>query len=262
LASRRAATGRPVPPRPHTPFVSFACGLDTLVTAALQRIGSERLRLRTTATAIQRRDSGFEVALESGDSIGCNAVVLATPAGPTARLLTDVAPDAAADLDAIPYVSSATVSLAYRAAALAGASGGRGFVVPRVEGLDLTAVTWSSRKFAGRAPEGHLLLRGFVGRAGNEGPAFLQDDQVVETVRRDLAKITGIRADPEFAQVFRWHNAMPQYHVGHAARVERIERAVGLGRGLTVVGAAYRGVGIPDCITYATQAARRLAAEL
>lgn len=262
IAARRRSANSPSQARRHTPFVSFAKGLDTIVTAAIDHIRSERLRLDTEAVELIAMQPGYRVRLSNGDEIDCDGVVVATPAIPTSKLLADLLPGASAALDTIPYVSSATVSMAFRESDVDVSAGGRGFVIPRVEGFDLTAVTWSSRKFAGRVPEGRMLLRGFVGRAGNEEPAFLPDDQVVEIVRRDLAKITGITAEPEFARVFRWHRGMPQYHVGHAELVATIEREVAAAPSLEVVGAAYHGVGIPDCISTATATAARLAGEL
>ena len=262
LAARRTPSTATPTARRRTPFVSFDCGLDTLVRAAIDRIGSDRLRLNTEALAITHRRRGFAVLTGTNEELECDGVIVATPAAPTSTLLADIAPGIAQALGTIPFVSSATVSMAFDVSTIDVASGGRGFVAPRVEGFDLTAVTWSSRKFAGRAPEDRLLLRGFVGRAGNESPAFLPDDQVVELVRRDLAKITGITAEPEFARVFRWHAGMPQYHVGHNSLVDRIEREASAIPGLALAGAAYRGVGIPDCINYATAAASRLAQQV
>lgn len=258
LAARRAPARSPSGGA-YTPFVSFREGLGTIVAAAARRIGEDHIHLNTAAMALERHlDGGFSVTTADGQRFDGDAVILATPAGPTADLLEEHAPDAARLLREIPYVSSATVSMAFRERDVRERAGGRGFVVPRVEGFDLTAVTWSSRKFAGRAPEGRALLRGFVGRAGNEEPAFLPDDRVIEIVRRDLAAITGLVAEPLFARVFRWHHAMPQYHVGHRDCVAAIERAIGAVPNLVVTGAAYHGVGIPDCISNATAVARSL----
>ncbi len=262
LASRRPAANHAAPSRRHTPFVSFGGGLGRIVDAAVDRIGTQNVLLDREVTAIEKRGSSYEVISRDGARYEADGIVLATPAKPAAKLLGEIAPEAARSLTTIPYVSSATVSMAFRASEVQLETGGRGFVVPRVEGFDLTAVTWSSRKFAGRAPEGGVLLRGFVGRAGNEGPAFLPDDQLIDIVRRDLARITGLRADPIFARVYRWHDGMPQYHVGHGALVNRIRREVDAISGLALIGAAYHGVGIPDCITSATRAAAALATDL
>ncbi len=262
LAARKAAATAQSPPRKYTPFVSLRGGLGAVVDAAIDRISADSIRYNTPVTAITSHGTGYRLDTASGAEFSADAVILATPAGPTANLLRELAPRAAQALESIPYVSSATVSMAFDEADVRVAGGGRGFVVPRVEGFDLTAVTWSSRKFAGRAPEGSVLLRGFVGRAGNEEPAFLPDNEVIETVRRDLASITGIAAEPRSARVFRWHNAMPQFHVGHRELVQEIQAEIGAVPDLAVVGAAYRGVGIPDCVTFATGTATSLAESL
>ena len=262
LATRRAASPSTSSARRFTPFVSFDRGLGMIIDAAIAFIGRNRVRFDCSVESIEPLPGGYGIHTKENGPVEADAVLVTAPAGPAANLLADAAPNAAEALRRVPYVSSATVSLAYRESDIGDAGGGRGFVVPRVEGFDLTAVTWSSRKFAGRVPEGRVLLRGFVGRAGNEGPAFLLDDQVVEIVRRDLATITGVSADPLFAKVFRWHDAMPQYHVGHNQLVEEIERAIAPISGLAVAGAPYRGVGIPDCITYATEQASKLAREI
>jgi protoporphyrinogen/coproporphyrinogen III oxidase len=262
LAARRLAANHAAPSRRHTPFVSFGDGLGRIVDVAVDRIGRQNLLLNREVTAIEKRASSYEITSRDGTTYEADGIVLATPAKPTAQLLSEIVPEAARSLATIPYVSSATVSMAFRATDVHLETGGRGFVVPRVEGFDLTAVTWSSRKFSGRAPEDGVLLRGFVGRAGKEGPAFLPDDQLIDVVRRDLAMITGLRADPTFARVYRWHRGMPQYHVGHGALVNRIRGEVDAITGLALVGAAYHGVGIPDCITSATKAAAALASDL
>lgn len=262
LAARKHPPTAADSPRKHTPFVSFRGGLGTIVDAAVNRIGTESVRLNTTVTAVERSAPGYKLRTDEGREFIVDGLVVATPAGAAAQLLSVLSPRASGELHSIPYVSSATVSMVYAEADVRVAGGGRGFVVPRVEGFDLTAVTWSSRKFSGRAPERKVLLRGFVGRAGNEVPAFLPDDELIDIIRCDLASITGINAEPSFARVYRWHDGMPQYHVGHADLVHRIETELSALPGLSVVGAAYHGVGIPDCITSATAAAAALSEEV
>ena len=262
MAARRASTSADTRERQHTPFVSLRRGLGSMVDAAIELIGKENVRFETEALSIERSGSAFVVTTTDGKRRACDGVVVATPAAATARLIAAIAPTAARQLLDIEYVSSATVSMAFDVEDLPARLTGRGFVVPRVEGFDLTAATWSSRKFSGRTPDNRTLLRGFVGRAGNEGPAFLDDDATIDIVRRDLNRICGIRADPVFARVYRWHRAMPQYHVGHAARVATIRKDLDTMPGVELVGAVYDGVGIPDCISSATAIAGNLANQL
>lgn len=261
LAQRRAAgSGSRV--TKHSPFVSFANGLGEIIEGLEAALDRSELRRRTAAQSIEPRGDGYEIALADGSTVGCDAAVFATPAYVTAQLLENHSPQVSAELREIPYVSSATVSMAFRDEDVAGKQVGRGFVVPRVEGRALTAVTWSSNKFAGRAPEGVTLLRGFTGRAGQEENAYLPEDQLIELLRSDIAAITGITAEPLMAQVFRWPKAMPQYIVGHQARLGGIDDLLADHPALALTGNAYRGVGIPDCITNASAEANRLLSRL
>ncbi len=134
---------------------------------------------------------------------------------------------------------------------------GFGFVVPRAEGRPVMATTWSSSKFPGRAPEGHVLLRSFLGRAGIEASAQLDDDEMIAVVRSELREIMGITAEPELAEIFRWPRGMPQYKVGHVDLVARIEQGVARVPGIELAGGAYHGIGIGDCLREGAAAAER-----
>ena len=167
------------------------------------------------------------------------------------------AASAAADLSSIEYVSTATASLAFRRDRVAHDLTGFGFVVPRAENRPVMATTWSSSKFPGRAPEGHVLLRSFLGRAGIEAAAQLDDAEMTKVVRAELREVMGITAEPEFAQVFRWPRGMPQYRVGHVELVDRIEAGVARAPGIELAGGAYHGIGIGDCLREGAAAAER-----
>ena len=157
----------------------------------------------------------YALQLSDGRRVVADAVVLATPAWASGDLLRNVAPLPAADLSSIEYVSTATCSLAFRRDRVSHDLTGFGFVVPRAEQRPVMATTFSSSKFPGRAPDGHVLLRSFLGRAGIEAAAQLDDDEMVKVVRSELREILGIGAEPEFAEIFRWPRGMPQYRVGH-----------------------------------------------
>src|SRR5262249_43658904 len=135
---------------------------------------------------------------------------------------------------------------------------GFGFVVPAVERRALLACTYVSRKFPGRAPDGHELVRGFVGGALRPDVVRLDDTALVDAVRQELAELAGIRARREIVRVHRHPHAMPQYTVGHLDRVAGIESRLATVPGLALAGAAYRGVGIPDCIRSGEAAADAL----
>jgi oxygen-dependent protoporphyrinogen oxidase len=152
------------------------------------------------------------------------------------------------------------VSLGFRRGDVPHPLDAAGLVVPRSAGRRALAVSFSSEKYPGRAPEGHVLLRVFVG--GALDPESLdRDDRSLESLARDeVAVLLGVRGRPVFARIDRWASAMPQYHVGHATRVDAIERAVVRHSGLALAGAAYRGVGIPQVIASGQAAAQRVIA--
>lgn len=260
IAQRKAAKQRaasPTAPR-YTPFVSLEGGLGELIDRLLEELAPSDIRRNTALTGIEPDGDGYKATLSDGSTIPVDGLILATPAPATADLVEQLIPAMATTLREIPYVSSATVSMAFRQSDVEGKQGGRGFVIPRVEGRKLTAVTWSSSKFAGRVPDGIALLRGFVGRAGQEETAFLPDDELIALVRNELAEITGITAQPLMAKAFRWHRALPQYNIGHKDRLGRIERTIADHPRLSVTGSAYRGIGIPDCIGNARREAAAL----
>jgi len=269
-ARQKAAAGAAARPRPESGprsyFYSFKGGLQDLSDATVASLPAERLHgglaVKTMTPAGgaggERPGSGaYELRLSDGSHVMADAVVLATPAWASGDLLRTVAPLAAADLSSIEYVSTATASVAFRADQVGHDLKGFGFVVPRAEDRPVMATTWSSSKFPGRAPDGHVLLRSFLGRAGREAAAQLDDDEMTKVVRAELADIMGITAEPEFVQVFRWPRGMPQYRVGHVELVAHIEAAVAQVPGVELAGGAYHGIGIGDCLREGAAAAER-----
>jgi oxygen-dependent protoporphyrinogen oxidase len=163
------------------------------------------------------------------------------------------------DLAEIPHASTAIVSLAYRTEQFARPLTGHGYVVPRVAGGPVLACTWSSRKWAGRAPDGWELLRVFLGRSGN-GEALLEfdDETLLAIAQAEVATRLGAAGTPDLSRVQRWPQGMPQYILGHPERVARIENAVAEHAGLELAGNALRGVGVPDVIRSGEDAADRV----
>jgi oxygen-dependent protoporphyrinogen oxidase len=231
-----------------------------LIEALVARLESLGVDLRTNqaVAAIRAVDGGYVVVLDDGTALPAAAVVLATPAPVTAGLVRDLCPAAATLLDEIPHASTATVSLAYRRDDIGTPPAGYGFVVPRAEGRHLLAGTWGSGKWPGRAPGEQVLVRGYVGGVGREAVLEADDDGLVHLVRAELGALAGIRGTPVHAEVHRYPAGMPQYNVGHLGRVERIRAALAACPGLAVTGAAYGGVGIPDCIADALTTARQI----
>ena len=242
-------------------FVTLARGMDELVQALAARLPPGAVRLKERVTGVAREDGRWRIATESGVAHEADALVLAPEAHQAARMLRYVDPALTHLLEGIPHASSATVSLAYRRADVRHPLDGFGFVVPHAERRPIIACTFSSVKYAGRAPDGHVLLRVFLGGALNEGVLQGDDATLVRTAREQIGPLLGITAEPELARVARHARAMPQYHVGHAARAAAIEQAVSRHPGLRLVGGAYRGVGIADCVRSGEDAAERLMEE-
>jgi oxygen-dependent protoporphyrinogen oxidase len=198
------------------------------------------------------------VELENGKTLEADSLILATPAYVAGKLLMDIAPELSEELFAIEYISTATVSLAYRESDLPQPLDGYGYVIPRREGRTALACTWTSTKFPHRAPDGYALLRVFVGRAGQEAELPWDEAGLLDIAREELRLTLGITADPVLIRIFRWEKAMPQYNLGHPERLARIDEALATLPGLGLAGNGYAGIGIPDCIRSGELAVERV----
>jgi oxygen-dependent protoporphyrinogen oxidase len=184
-----------------------------------------------------------------GGEAAARAVILAVPAPAAARLLAPIDAAAAALCAGVPYVSTASVALAFPRRAVRHPLAGSGFVVARAHSpLRITACTWVSSKWAGRAPAGTVLLRAFAGGTHDPGAVDLDDGELADVAVRDLSGILGIDAPPMLSRVHRWRDAGAQHEVGQIARVAAIESRLLAHPGLLVAGSGFRSVGIPDCI--------------
>ncbi len=262
-------------PGSRSMFVTPKTGLAELVEALVARLGElgAELRLETQVDALEMANAGrstnkerrpqtaspmYRLHLANGDTLESDRVILATPAYVTARLMRSYDPELAALLDAIPYASTATVILAYDLQDVPRPLDGYGYVIPRREGRRALACTWTSTKFPHRAPEDKALLRVFVGRAGQEEDIEWTEEGLLQIAREELQLTLGITAEPLLTRVFIWPQAMPQYNVGHPARVHRIMAKIEQWPGLALAGNAYHGIGIPDCIHSGEMAVERL----
>ena len=243
---------------PAALFTTVWGGLSRLTDTLEHAIGSERIRLHEPALAFRARERGF-VVQTSKEELEADAVVVASPAFEAGRLVELLLPDAACELQAIPYASTATVALVYPEGSGERLPQGSGFVVPQGE-RTITACTWLSRKWpAGEDDAGRAVVRCFVGRAGDERALALADDELTDRVRAEVAlAVPALRDLPDSTFVTRWDRAMPQYEVGHLARLERIERAILRVPGVFLAGSAYRGIGIADCVRQGQEAAARV----
>ncbi len=242
-------------PPPVSIFMTLRNGVGQLTQALIARCNPSALRTDANVVRIEARGDSYRVGLADGEVLETDAVVLATPANVSATLVSELDSGLAAELSRIPYVSSATVSFAFKRSELDHPLDGYGFVVPKSEKRKILACTWSSTKFAQRAPEGHVLLRAYIGEANRQLLSEQADAALVEAAREELRTMMGITAEPRLVRVARWQNANPQYRVGHQAHVAAIEQCAAQLGGLYLVGSAYRGVGIPDCVADAARAA-------
>jgi oxygen-dependent protoporphyrinogen oxidase len=239
----------------YTMFITLRHGMEGLITALENTLSPRIISLEQGVVGVEKitgkpsqrpryrlRLPGKKKAMEA------DAVVLATPAFATAELLQGISGDIAHQLSTIPYVSTATINLAYDRSQIGHPLDGYGFVVPRLEKRSIMAATFSSVKFTGRAPEGKVLLRCFVGGAKNEDIVSWGDAELLAAVRGDIEDILRIKGEPLLQRICRWKKAMPQYTLGHEKKLSSIEQGLAKHPGLFLTGSAYRGIGISDCI--------------
>ncbi|MFI9237982.1 protoporphyrinogen oxidase [Streptomyces sp. NPDC053079] len=257
-AAARPAAGGPV-------FMGIGGGIGTLPLAVADAVRAAGGAVRTGAevTALARGADGWSVLL-GGETLTADAVVVAVPAGHTARLLAPHARSAAAELAAVEYASMALVTMAFRRSDVEGLPAGSGFLVPPVDGRKIKASTFSSNKWGWNADADPdlFVLRTSIGRFGDEGDLEREDGELVAMSLKDLGEGVGIGATPVETRVTRWYRGLPQYPVGHLDRVARVREHVSRLTGLRVCGAAYDGVGIPACVSSGRRAADELLATL
>lgn len=240
-----------------------AIEFDRQTTSWKLRLDADKTARAGETTSHSETTSGNETTSDiettrAGEVIAADGLCLALPAYASAQLLSDVEASLANELASIPYASTATVNLAFRRADIPHALDGFGFVVPFIERRNVIACTFSSVKFAERAPAGHVLLRAFVGGALQPEMYALDEEALTLAVRADLRALLGIERAPLFAHVEKWPRSMAQYHLGHLARVARLREQLRRVPTLQLAGNAYGGAGIPDCIRSGHAAADEL----
>ena len=253
----RALRALHIRPSPQGAFVSLPGGIGELVDALSQALAPGTVVTGARVTSVQRI-GGYSIDSTAG-RVHARSVVLAVPAYVTGSLMRPIDQTVADLCDEIPYASTATVAFAYRRDQVAHPLRGTGFVVPRTEGLALLAGTWVSSKWPGRAPEGHVLLRGFLGGGRDPHRLDASDEELVDTAQRELTDLLGISGPPLFSRLSRWTRQSPQYEVGHLDRIVSIERRLLALPGLFVTGSGFKAIGIPDCISDGRATAARAA---
>ncbi len=239
-------------------FLTYRNGLITLVNALKAHLTDVRIRTGVGVSRIEREESGYILHCSDSEVIHADRVIVTLPAyrvPPLFQEATYLQP--LTDMD---YVSVANVVMAFDAKDVEHPLEGSGFVIPRKEGKYITACTWTSSKWLHTAPEGKILLRCYVGRYGDERWKQHSDEEIVQGALQDLKEIMQFTAKPNFYEVTRLHQSMPQYPVGHLDVIGSIRSKLAKTHpGILLAGSAYEGVGLPDCIRQGRAAAQQLA---
>ncbi|MDX1412288.1 MAG: protoporphyrinogen oxidase, partial [Nitrospirales bacterium] len=255
------------PTRMFSMFMSLRGGLGELIQTLVSRLASQKVILESSLPVREINipkspDDSIDIIFDHGRVLQADAVILSTPAFCSAKLLRHTCEKLATVLDEIPYASTATVSFAYKTEQIRSAVRGFGFVVPRREQRALLAATWTSLKWQNRSPPEDTLIRCYLGGRGRESFLDLDDAQLGRVITRELKELAGIHAEPTVMDVHRWDRGMPQYVLGHRNRLTTIQSLLKTTPGLYLAGAAFRGIGIPDCIQDGIQTGQTAVQEL
>jgi len=256
LAKRRRTGADRSEEAEHRGFVTLRGGMRDLIEAIERRLPHRQLRLGTTVRSLRTAAGGLTAMLSDGTALSARSVILAVPSSVAANLVQPLDRTLAEQLTEIPFVATATVSVAFQADPALPRLDGYGIVALRAGGGPVVACSWTSNKFPMRAPAGAVLLRFFLGRAGNDGIVEAPTHEIEEIVRAEL-RLLEITAKPLHWRISRWPNGMPQYTVGHQRRLTTIDARTARYPGLILAGASYTGVGVPDCISSGRRAADR-----
>lgn len=236
-------------------FLSYQGGLQSLVEALSKALTEVKILTNHGIKRITSQNNHYQVEMENGKLLDADTVVLAAPAYAAMSMLQDL--EVITALAETTYVSVANVVMAFDRKDIQHPLDASGFVVPRKEGKSITASTWTSSKWPLTTPDDKVLIRSYLGHSRDQSFKQYSDEELVDRVRKDLREIMDLNATPIFHRVTRWDDSMPQYHVGHVERLQKIREVLEAKQpGIFLAGAGYEGVGIPDCIQQGKNAAR------
>jgi len=247
-------------PRRRPTVISFRQGNQALVSALADKLGGS-VRCNLTVGSVQKTEQGFTIKTQNSgrpEEVHCNRVVLATPTRAAASLLAGLAPEAAILLREIPYAPVAVVSLGYRRDRVRHSLRGFGFLIPRSAGVRTLGTVWNSSQFPNRAPAGQVLLTSFIGGATDSAAVDLSDQELSAIVHREISTILGITGSPAKERVTAYQSAIPQYNLGHTARLKKIRDAIQLVPGLWLTGNYLQGPAVGACIEHALSVAEQV----
>lgn len=252
-AARTAKKNQDAPKRSLRPYrlCSFQNGLETLPKAIAASLGKSLITEVHVNEVARISNRTFQLSYEhknQTETVAANALIVATPASVAAQILSAVLPEITPLLNEISYTKLCAVPLAYRKDQLSRALDGFGFLTPRDQGLRTLGSIWNSSLFSKRAPDGWVVMNNFIGGETDREAIHLSDDELAAIVHRDLQTVLSIKGEPKRLPITRWHRAIPQYNLGHAARIAAIEAALLPHKGIWLAGNYLHGVAIGDCL--------------
>jgi oxygen-dependent protoporphyrinogen oxidase len=251
-------SGGPAGPGGH--LTSFKTGLDVLITRLAERL-RPIIKTGQPVASIAFNDGVWEIAGALGHAARAKRVIIACPTYVAAQLFRGFDTELSHAFDAFPYAPIVVVATGHRREDIAHPLDGFGFLIPRNQGLRTLGSIWTSSIFAGRAPEGHIQFRSMLGGAGDPSVTELTDGQLLDTIRRELGPLVGIKAAPVFTRIYRWERGIPQFNLGHIERRAQLEALTAKYPGLHLVGNAFYGVGLNDCVKMAHRVAQEIGAK-
>lgn len=251
-AARRAGKRAGGPSGPGGWLTSFHGGVDRLTQRLEQRY---RGNIQTSAkvTSLRRIDQHYQIETSMTGTHTARAVIIAVPSYAAASILATLSPPLAEVVNGIPYAPIAVVCTGFARSSVQHDLNGFGFVVPRVEGPRLLGSIWTSSIFADRAPHDFVQFRTMIGGDGDSMVAALSEQELIDLSLKELAPIIGLSGRPAVTRVYRWSRGIPQYKIGHQKRMSRIVEILQSSPGLQLIGNAYSGVGLNDCVKRADQ---------
>lgn len=245
------------PAGPGGHLTSFKGGLDPIVERLQERLHAV-IRIDRPVARIAFRDGMWEVSDQGGRRILARNLVCACPTFAAAGMFEEFDPELTAAFEAIPYAPIVVVASGHRRNTIAHALDGFGFLIPRSEGLRILGSIWTSSIFADRAPAGYVQFRSMLGGAGDPKAIDLSEDELWRTLQSELGPLIGITNAPAFLRVYRWQRGIPQYTIGHIERRTHLQELAQRHPGLYLVGNAYYGVGLNDCVKMAYRVAQQI----
>jgi len=257
MLARKAQSIKPSNNKPSSfsLFMTLKNGLGEMIDGIIDKCPDISFQENTKVKGLSREGNAWQIELENNETLEADAVILASPANISANLLESISGKLSELLKKIKYVSTAAVTVAYKKEGFSHALDGFGFVVPKAEKRKIMACTWTSSKFPERVPEGHVLIRCFIGGALCEDLAEQSEKDLEDMVKIELKEMMGITETPLFCRVFKNQKANVQYQVNHGELIDQVNEQLASLPGMYLSGSAYTGIGIPDCVLNGTRAA-------